>query len=164
MGVLRSYQWLVGGIAAALLAAGAVPLRPTGPSPDSPRSARQTSTGTPNIILIITDDQRWDSLAGVAPDYMPQDVMVNTMLELANNGIVFSEAFVTSPLCCPARASLLSGGFYAHNTGVLLNQWPNGSALKFNDQQSLATLLQARGYRTALIGKYLNGIGGFDGH
>ncbi len=116
-----------------------------------------SATGAPpNIIFILTDDQRWDTLLPEAPDYMPLDLMPNTRRELMDKGVVFTEAFVTSPLCCPARASILSGGFYAQNTGVLQNAWPNGGVLRFHDRQSLATLLQEKGYRTSLIGKYMN--------
>ncbi len=85
----------------------------------------------PNIIFILTDDQRWDTLLPeppdyMPPDYMPLDLMPNTRRELIDRGVVFTEAFVTSPLCCPARASIRSGGFYAQNTGVLHNAWANG--------------------------------------
>jgi arylsulfatase A-like enzyme len=69
----------------------------------------------------------------------------------------FSNAVMSTPLCCPARSSFISGGFYAHETGVLNNTWPNGGAGAFNDTNTLATHLQASGYRTGLIGKYLNG-------
>ena len=134
------------------------------PSNGSAGSARSAPVVRPNIIFFLTDDQRWDTLSLAAPDYMPEDVMPSTRRELMNKGVVFTEAFVTSPLCCPARASLLSGGFYAHNTGVLWNNWPNGGARKFYDQQSLAKLLQAKGYRTALIGKYLVDYAALDGH
>ncbi len=125
---------------------------------DDARSAGPATSSRvqPNIIVIMSDDQRWDTLAGIAPDYMPQDVMPALKQRLMDRGAVFTQAFTSVPLCCPARASFLAGGVEPHNTGVLNNQWPNGGATLFNDQQSLATWLGARGYRTALIGKYLN--------
>jgi arylsulfatase A-like enzyme len=67
----------------------------------------------------------------------------------------FSRGFVTTSLCCPSRSSILTG-LYAHNHGVLTNSLPNGGAQKFDPTSTLATWLQAAGYRTALIGKYLN--------
>ena len=101
-----------------------------------------------NFVVILTDDQRWDTLT---PEIMP-----NTWARLVQSGVNFMNAVVTTPLCCPDRSSLLSGGFYAHNTGVLTNALPNGGAQKFKDADTLATRLQAAGYHTAMIGKYLN--------
>lgn len=102
----------------------------------------------PNLVLILTDDQRWDTMWA-----MP---IVNE--KLAARGVVFDQAYVTTPLCCPDRASTLSGGFYANNTGVLTNIYPAGGVDKFNDTDTLATQLQTAGYRTALLGKYMNGF------
>ena len=98
-----------------------------------------------NFILILTDDQRLDTLWA-----MPR------VDQLANSGVTFSDAFVTTPICGPSRASILSGGFYAHNTGVLNNMEPNGGVARFDDSEALATLLQGAGYATGFIGKYLN--------
>jgi VCBS repeat-containing protein len=99
-----------------------------------------------NFVLILTDDQRWDTLWA----------MPIVQEKLVARGVTFTNAFVTTPLCCPARASLLSGGFYAHNTGILSNGPPNGGAQKFHDRETLATILQQVGYKTAFIGKYMN--------
>src|SRR5687768_15551396 len=77
--------------------------------------------------------------------------------ELVRHGVTFANAFVSTPLCCPERASFLAGGFYAHNTGVLNNTPPNGGVTRFLDRDTLSVRLQRAGYRTALIGKYLNG-------
>jgi arylsulfatase A-like enzyme len=99
-----------------------------------------------NFVVTITDDQRWDTLWAMP---IMQD-------KLANQGVRFNNAFISTPLCAPSRASLLAGGFYAHNTGVVLNTSPNGAVQKFHDTETLATLLQNAGYKTALIGKYLN--------
>lgn len=101
---------------------------------------------TPNVVLILTDDQRWGTLGR----YMP---FVEN--ELARKGVRFTQATVTNPLCCPSRASILTGR-YSHNTGVWLNAGPLGGFAAFDDSQTLATSLSAAGYRTALIGKYLN--------
>jgi arylsulfatase A-like enzyme len=82
--------------------------------------------------------------------------MPRTRAELADQGVEFPQAFMTTPLCCPSRASILTGS-YAHRTGVYKNGGANGGADDFEDAQSLAVWLQAAGYRTSLIGKYLNG-------
>jgi arylsulfatase A-like enzyme len=101
----------------------------------------------PNFVVVMTDDQRWNTLWA-----MP---FVNqTLRPLA---LDFRHAYVTTPQCCPARASLLSGGFYAHNVGVLSNSSPNGGAASFDDLRSMPLELQRAGYQTALVGKYLNG-------
>jgi arylsulfatase A-like enzyme len=108
----------------------------------------------PNILFILTDDQRWDTTDGThglggAP------VMPGTRAELGK-GVELPEAFMTTPVCCPSRASILAGQ-YAHRTGVYKNGGTNGGADDFQDAQSIAVWLQSAGYRTSLIGKYLNG-------
>jgi len=99
----------------------------------------------PNIILVLTDDQRWDTL-----QYMP-----NVQTELIQNGVQFTNAFLTTPLCCPSRASILTG-LYPHNHGLRVN-WMAG----FDDSSTIATWLHDAGYRTSYIGKYLNGYAQF---
>jgi arylsulfatase A-like enzyme len=94
----------------------------------------------PNIILVVTDDQRWDTLGA----------MDNVVQRIANQGISFSNGFATTPLCVPSRASLLTG-LYAHNHGV-----PGNNVLNFNDSATLATWLNDQGYVTGLFGKYMN--------
>jgi len=103
------------------------------------------SDDRPNLVLIVTDDQRWDTLFA----------MPNVRHLLADHGVTFSNAFVTTPVCCPARSSILTGE-YSRHTGVLDNEGPNGGALAFDDRSSLATWLSGAGYETALVGKYLN--------
>jgi arylsulfatase A-like enzyme len=110
----------------------------------------------PNLIIILTDDHRWDafdtthSLDGVTP------IMPEVMTELVASGVTFPNAYVSTGLCCPSRASLLAGQ-YAHTTGVLNNTQPLGGALNFDDSSSMGTWLQSQGYATGLFGKYLNG-------
>lgn len=103
--------------------------------------------GPPNIVVIVTDDQRWDTL-----QYMP---IVSQ--RLAASGLVYDNAFVTTPLCCPARISFLTG-LYAHHHGVLSNRGPVGGfpAFQGHDTSTLPVWLQAAGYRTSLVGKYMN--------
>lgn len=114
----------------------------------------QALTAKPNIVFILTDDMRNDDLK-----YMP-----NTRFLLRAKGMSFSNAFVSNALCCPSRATIMRGQ-YAHNTGVWTNE--NGGGLdaggqayrnKGNEKDNVATRLDAAGYRTALIGRYLSGI------
>jgi N-acetylglucosamine-6-sulfatase len=109
----------------------------------------------PNILFILTDDQRWDTTDGTH-GIAGADVMPRTRAELVDSGIEFSHGFMTTPLCCPSRSSILTGS-YAHRTGVYKNGGTNGGADDFNDVSTIATWLQGAGYRTSLMGKYLNG-------
>lgn len=108
----------------------------------------------PNIVFIITDDQRWDTI-GPVHSVNGTDVMPGVRANLIDQGIQFDNSFLTTPWCCPSRSSVLSG-LYAHNHGVLTNSPPLGGAAAFDDSVTLATLLQGAGYRTGLFGKYLN--------
>jgi N-acetylglucosamine-6-sulfatase len=99
----------------------------------------------PNVIVVLTDDERWDGF----------DAMPWLTEELARNDSgweTFPNAFSNTPLCCPARASLLTGR-YARHTGVEDND--DGGDL--GESSTLATWLHRAGYRTGLVGKYLNG-------
>ena len=101
----------------------------------------------PDIVVIVTDDQRYDSLWA----------MPNLQSQMEARGTQFTQAYVTIPLCCPARASIISGGRTAQETGVLANDLPNGGFGAFEDSSTVSTALQKKGYRTAILGKYLNG-------
>ncbi len=107
----------------------------------------------PNAVLILTDDMRKDDLR-----YMPK-----TKALLAEEGVTFEDAFVTDPLCCPSRATILRGQ-YAHNIKILSNEPPLGGHEKLRalglDRSTVATRLKSAGYRTVLVGKYLNGYEG----
>ena len=99
----------------------------------------------PNIVMILTDDQRVDTLG-----YMP--IVQKT---LGKHGVTFTNAYVSNPVCCPSRATILTG-LYSHSTGVYTNDLDGGFA-KFDDSSTIATWLQDAGYHTGLFGKYLNG-------
>ncbi|MBW8485307.1 sulfatase family protein [Actinomadura parmotrematis] len=103
----------------------------------------------PNIVYILTDDLSWDLV-----QHMPN------VRKLQARGMTFDNYFVADTLCCPSRATILTGR-YPHNTGVLTNDPPSGGFQVFNDrgneQNTFAVALQKAGYRTALMGKYLNG-------
>lgn len=109
----------------------------------------------PNILFLLTDDQRWDTTDGTH-GIGGADVMPRTRAELVESGIEFTNGFMTTPLCCPSRSSILRGS-YAHRTGVYKNGGNNGGADDFDDSSTIATWLEGAGYRTSLIGKYLNG-------
>jgi N-acetylglucosamine-6-sulfatase len=103
----------------------------------------------PNILFILTDDLD-ERTAGRMPGLQDQ---------LAARGTTFDQAFVTTPQCCPSRASFMTGK-YTHNHTVYTNGPPEGGAPKFRssgeDESTVATWLDAQGYETILIGKYLN--------
>ena len=105
---------------------------------------------TPNIIMIVTDDQEVDSL-----QYMPQ-----VRRHLVRKGTSFSNFYVTTPGCCPSRSSIFRGQF-VHNHEVYRGSGPNGGHDKFMPLESstVAVWLRRAGYRNALVGKYLNGYG-----
>lgn len=111
-------------------------------APSSPVHQRRA----PNIVVITTDDQNADELR-----WMPR-----TRALLADAGMTFTHALSPHPLCCPARAELLTGQ-YAQNNGVQHNHGPRGGFPALRDQPTLPAWLQRAGYRTVMVGKYLNG-------
>ncbi|MGA9598327.1 MAG: sulfatase-like hydrolase/transferase, partial [Acidimicrobiia bacterium] len=131
------------------------PVAAVPPAPSATESASQ-----PNFVLIVTDDQKWDTIGRCSPELDPYDFhagadacMPNVQSLLQSAGITFLHGNVTQSLCCPSRASILTGQ-YSTTHGVTYN---NGSLL--DDSSTIATWLQAAGYRNALMGKYLNGYG-----
>jgi arylsulfatase A-like enzyme len=131
---------------------------PPAAPPSSPAQLVPRSSGRPNLILILTDDQRWDTVftEHALPAPVPTPVMPNVVRELAQSGVTFPNGFVTTALCCPSRSSILTGE-YSHNTGIHTNGGSDGGFANFDDTSTIATWLQSAGYRTALVGKYLNG-------
>jgi arylsulfatase A-like enzyme len=112
---------------------------------DRSAPGRPTDAEPPNVLVIVTDDQRANGALAVMP---------KTRRWFARGGTTYTHAFATTPLCCPSRASILSGR-YSHNNGVEKNQ--DGSRL---DQSStIEAYLKRSGYKTALVGKFLQGVG-----
>jgi arylsulfatase A-like enzyme len=101
-------------------------------------------TAKPNILLVMTDDMRADDLK-----WMP-----HTQRFFARRGTDFRNMFAPTPLCCPNRASYLSGE-YAHNHHVWWHESPWGYGA-FDDSHTIAGALQDAGYHTGYVGKYLN--------
>ena len=97
----------------------------------------------PNIIIIVTDDQRSGTL----------EVMPSTRRWFKRGGTNFNNAFATTPLCCPSRASIFTGR-YAHNHRVRRN----ASTSNLSHGTTIQRYLQDAGYRTALFGKFLTGF------
>jgi arylsulfatase A-like enzyme len=112
---------------------------------NTPASSARMSDARPNIIVILTDDQPFHTV-----DYMP-----TIKNKLMAGGVVFDNGFVTTPLCCPSRVSILSGE-YVHNHKVYTDRMPLGGAPKFDDTTSMSLWLKQAGYHTAYYGKYLN--------
>jgi arylsulfatase A-like enzyme len=120
----------------------------------TPQSDMQVlpKTDRPNILFILTDDL--DANLNTI-SYMPhlQELLVS-------QGLTINDYYISQPLCCPSRSTILRGQ-YTHNHGVYRNDPPNGGFEQFyslqNESSTLATWLQAAGYRTVLLGKYLNG-------
>jgi N-acetylglucosamine-6-sulfatase len=120
----------------------------------SPPTAAQTPPLKPNFVFILTDDMRKDDLK----------YMSKTRALLKTQGKQFQNAFVSYPVCCPSRATVMRGQ-YAHNTGVWHNNaGPDGGWQGYvnhgHEQDNIATRLHDAGYRTGLFGKYLNGYRG----
>ncbi|WP_418058568.1 sulfatase [Pimelobacter simplex] len=101
----------------------------------------------PNVVVVMADDMRVDDLA-FAPHLRKL---------VARQGVTFENSFSPYPLCCPARASFLTGE-YAHNHKVFWHDPPYGYGA-FDDSRTLGTSMTAAGYRTGFIGKYLNRYG-----
>jgi N-acetylglucosamine-6-sulfatase len=107
--------------------------------------ASTPSRDQPNVLLIVTDDQRWDMA-----DRMPV-----VRHQLIDRGVTFRNAFVSNPLCCPSRSTILTGD-YSHTTGVYRQIAPFGAFGSFRDSSTLATWLDDAGYTTGMFGKYLD--------
>ncbi|HEX2031837.1 MAG TPA: sulfatase [Actinomycetota bacterium] len=108
---------------------------PMGPQP------APAASGRPNVLIILTDDQRPDTL----------EVMPETRRWFEAGGTSFRNAFATTPLCCPSRASIYTGR-YAHNHGVRTNK----HAHRLDERKAIQRYLGQNGYLTAITGKYLN--------
>jgi len=113
-------------------------------SADARKPLKQAVQTQPNIVLIMTDDQAAHTLT---PSSMP-----TVFKTLMAQGTSFSDYIVTTPLCCPSRATQLTGQ-YGHNNGVLVNDYANLE----DPRNVLPAWLQNGGYTTAHLGKFLNG-------
>jgi arylsulfatase A-like enzyme len=115
---------------------------------DSSPGAAPRAIGRPNVVIVQTDDQDARSLG----------VMHKVERLLAAHGATFTDYHVTTPECCPSRATLLTGQ-YAHNHGVVGNERPDGGFAALDGSETLPVWLRRDGYVTAHFGRYLNGYG-----
>jgi arylsulfatase A-like enzyme len=129
--------------------AGLLMLLIAGAQPLGDRPAGAGTQPRPNIILVLADDL----------DTVDLRLFPNIWTHLVRQGATFERFFVSNPWCCPSRATILRSQ-YVHSHGVLTNSAPEGGYAKFFDpgleQSTIGTWLKAAGYRTALMGKYLN--------
>jgi N-acetylglucosamine-6-sulfatase len=111
--------------------------------------AAGAASGRANIVFVLTDDLSRDLVR-----FMPQ------VQALEARGMTFDNYFVSDSLCCPSRSSIFTGDF-PHDTGVFTNAGADGGIGAFlahgDESRTFNVALQQAGYRTALMGKYLNG-------
>ena len=108
----------------------------------------QSAPEQPNIVVVMTDDETFAELAG----------MPNTRRLIGAKGVRFDRFYVSYPVCCPSRATYLTGQ-YAHNHGVMGLYPPTGGYGRFDKRNALPVWLKNAGYHTAHLGKFLNGYG-----
>jgi arylsulfatase A-like enzyme len=137
MGALRFASVGIGLVAAVVALAG------TGVPPATGAPAPQQR---PNVVVLMSDDQ-----TAASQSFMPK-----TNALIGARGATFTNNFTNWPLCCPSRATFLTGQ-YAHNHTVLGNQPPFGGFDRLDTSETLPVWLQRQGYYTAQIGKFLNG-------
>ena len=138
---------LVLALVAGLVMSGDTPPPKVGRTPAITPAAAAAAAAKPNIVMVMADDMRADDLR-----FMP-----SVRRLLVRRGLSFRNSFSPYPLCCPARASFLTGR-YAHNHHVYSHAKPYGFQ-SFDDHATIATALQQSGYQTGFVGKYLNGYG-----
>jgi len=102
----------------------------------------------PNVLMLTLDDLSERDLA----------VMPHTRELIADQGTTLTQGLAPTPICAPARASLLTGQ-YAHNHGVLTIEGRGGGIKAFKDRRTLPVWMRAAGYDTMFAGKYINGYG-----
>ena len=140
---------LTGAIASGASGGPAQPVAAPEPAAAAPAPREPAPPTRPNIVFVVTDDLSWNLVR-----FMPE------VKRMQRSGATFSRYFVTSSLCCPSRATILTGR-YPHNTGVVRNTPPHGGYQAFERRVEHATFvphLKRAGYRTAYLGKFLNGF------
>jgi len=128
----------------ALLCAGCAAVAISATRPARARAGRHDDAGRLNVVFILSDDEREDGTA----------VMPNVRTLLQQHGVTFTNNHVTTSMCGPSRASILTG-MYSHHTGVVEN-FGDDSYPRFDTASNLAVWLHDAGYDTGLVGKYLN--------
>lgn len=113
-----------------------------------PTPRNQLAGSRPNLLMITLDDATRADLR----------VMPHVRRLLTEQGTTFTNSYAPSPMCVPARASLITGQ-YAHNHGALTINGEGGGYNAFDDAGTLPVWLREAGYDTLFVGKYLNGYG-----
>jgi N-acetylglucosamine-6-sulfatase len=133
-----------------LLATGAVAgcTSPGATRPNPLPATADPGRSRPNFVFVLTDDLSWNLVS-----HMPH------LLALEQAGTTMSRYYVVDSLCCPSRSAIFTGE-YPHDDGVFTNSGADGGYYAFNmhgdQQKSFAVALHDAGYRTAMMGKYLN--------
>lgn len=109
----------------------------------------------PNFVVLISDDQRWDQLSYADKPIIPE-LQTPNMDKLAQNGVYYKNAFITTPICAVSRASIMTG-MYASTHGMNHFNTPVKTEVL---RKSYPALLHENGYRTGLLGKWGMGIEG----
>jgi N-acetylglucosamine-6-sulfatase len=146
--VLRKSRWLaaVAVVLAVVAAAGCTSVTATHPKALSASATRVHTR--PNFVFVLTDDLSWNLVS-----HMPH------VQAMEQAGMTFSRYYVVDSLCCPSRSAIFTGQ-YPHDDGVFTNAGSDGGYFAFNkhgdQRKSFAVALHDAGYRTAMMGKYLN--------
>ena len=116
-------------------------------------SEETTASERPNVLLVVTDDQPATTVR-----HMPELQKL-----VGERGVSFERAYLSDPLCCPSRATILTGK-YTHNHNVTNNHHRKGGARKFREEglhrDTIGTRLDEAGYTTGYFGKWMNGYDG----
>ncbi len=121
---------------------------PAGPSPQ-PTPTPEPPAGPPNVVVILADDMGWGDLSS----YGAPLTKTPNIDRLAQEGVRFTQFTVPAPLCTPSRGSLLTG-LYPPQTGIVRNLGPGNTTGIDDEDETLSEALRARGYATAMVGKW----------
>lgn len=147
---MRRVVWWIWVTAALLLVLGAAGAAGTAAAAPSRKHITDERL---NVVLILSDDERSDGTT----------VMKNVQNLLLDHGVNFTDMHVTTSMCGPSRASILTGQ-YGHDTGVVDNFGPHAYPAFSEESNDLPVWMHRAGYQTALVGKYINGYTGAAGH
>ena len=117
--------------------------------------AGNTKSSKPNFIILISDDQRWDQVSYPGNQIIPELKSPN-LDKLASQGVYFTNAFVTTPICAVSRASIMTGRYASSHQMNHFNTPLSEEALL----HSYPALLKKAGYRTGILGKWGMGMAG----
>jgi N-acetylglucosamine-6-sulfatase len=131
---------VLAGAAAVLLPAGAASAQDAEPGP---------AANAPNVVVVMTDDQRYDDMVPLA----------KTRRLIGEAGVTFTRAYVSYPVCCPARATFFTGQYAQNHRVLCLYPECGGGYGRLDQRNYLPVWLDRAGYATAHIGKFLNGYG-----